>query len=122
MTRREFPRSVKVAIIKRATRGGVTYCEGCGLPVKRWQIDHIIADAIGGQPAIENAQLLGKCCYGKKNPLDARLAAKTKRQEAKHLGARMAKQTIPSRPKPAKEPSGKLPLPRRMVDVFGRKL
>lgn len=40
MARREFPRAVKVAVIKRSTRDGAVYCEKCGALAKRWQIDH----------------------------------------------------------------------------------
>lgn len=111
MKRREFPRSVKVRVVKRAMRGGVLYCETCGFPVKKFQIDHIIADAVGGAPTISNAQLLCEICYDIKNPQDTRLAAKTKRQEAKALGVRRPTATIRRPPKSAKPPSDKLPIP-----------
>ena len=87
MTRQEFPRAVRVAVIKRATRDGVTYCEKCGLPAKRFQIDHVIADAHGGKPVIENAELLCDVCFGVKNFQDTKVAAKIKRQTAKALRA-----------------------------------
>lgn len=88
MPRREFPKSVKVAVVKRATRDGVTYCEKCGAIAKRWQIDHVIADAHGGKPVIENAELICEACYSVKNPKDTTIAAKLKRVEAAHLGIR----------------------------------
>ena len=89
MARREFPRSIKVAVIKRATRDGVVYCEGsgCGLPAKKWQIDHIRPDGLLGEPTIENAQLLCDVCYGVKNPKDTTAIARAKRREAKAIGA-----------------------------------
>ena len=111
--RREFPRAVKVVIIKRAMReNGVIYCERCGLPTRKFQIDHVIADALGGQPVIENAELICDICYSVKNPKDASLAAKVKRQEAAHLSASMLKQKIKSRGFPQKdkrEPKTALP-------------
>src|ERR1700748_3371501 len=109
MTRQEFPRAIRVAVIKRATKAGVVICEKCGALAKRYQIDHVIADALGGKPVIENAELICDACFGVKNPKDTTLAAKVKRVEAAHLGARAPKQPIPSRPKP--ERVSKLPVP-----------
>jgi 5-methylcytosine-specific restriction endonuclease McrA len=88
MARREFPRSIKVAVIKRATKNSEVWCEKCGQLAKRWQIDHVIADSIGGEPVIDNAMLICEPCYSKKNQQDTTRAAKTKRQEAKGLGVR----------------------------------
>jgi hypothetical protein len=84
--RREFPRAVKVAVIRRATKDGVTYCEKCGAIASKWQIDHVRADGLLGEPTLENAQLLGECCYGAKNADDAAQIALAKRREAYHLG------------------------------------
>jgi 5-methylcytosine-specific restriction endonuclease McrA len=95
--RKEFPTKVRVVVIKRATKDCVVYCEGCGLPTRDFQIDHIIPAALGGAPILENAQLLGRCCYSVKNPDDTRKAAKAKRVEAKHLGAGQPKKKIKSR-------------------------
>ena len=94
--RREFPRSVRVACIQRATRDGVIYCEQCKAMAKRFQIDHIVADAIGGEPVLENAMLLCEPCHAAKTPGDTTKAAKTKRQEAKHIGATRPKGAIRS--------------------------
>lgn len=101
--RREFPRSVRVEVIKRSTRDNVTYCEKCKGIAKRWQIDHIIADAHGGKPVIENAMLICEACYSVKNPKDTTIAAKLKRVEAKHIGAVKPKGEIKS-PGFAKKP------------------
>lgn len=94
MARREFPTAVRVAAAKRATDvDGVMRCErrGCGavLVPGRWQIDHVIPDALGGEPVLANAQCLCEACWGQKNPKDTRDAAKAKRREAAHLGADM---------------------------------
>ena len=88
MTRREFPKSVKVAAIKRAD--GKCEAPGCGLPhLGRFEIDHVIADALGGEPVLSNARVLCIACHGAKTKLDTTAAAKVKRQEAAHLGAKM---------------------------------
>jgi len=86
--RREFSKAVRVSVIKRATRDGHVFCEGCGAMAKRWQIDHIRPDGLLGEPRLENAQLLGACCYGPKNATDTADIAQAKRREAAHLGAK----------------------------------
>lgn len=111
MSRKEFPVKVRIEVIRRATFRFVVYCEGCGLPTKEFQIDHIIPDSQGGAATLENAQLLGRCCYSFKNPDDTRKAAKTKRVEAKHLGADRPKQQIKSRGFRKVEKKEKLPVP-----------
>jgi 5-methylcytosine-specific restriction protein A len=108
LSRQEFPRSVKVVVIKRATRENVVYCENCRLPAKKFQIDHIIADAICGKPVIENAMLICDVCFGIKNPQDTTLAAKAKRREARHIGAKTTSaHAIKSRGFPQSEKSAK---------------
>ena len=101
MARSEFPRSVKVAVVKRCQRANVVYCEACGLPARKWQIDHVIADAHGGKPVIENAMLICEPCFSIKNPKDTTIAAKIKRIEAKAIRATAPKAKIP---RPAKAP------------------
>lgn len=81
---------MKVAVVKRCTRDGVVYCESCQLPAKRFQIDHRIADGLGGEPIIENAELICDVCFGIKNPQDTTKIAKSKRIEAKHLRAKQS--------------------------------
>jgi len=115
MSRREFPKPVKVAVIKRATNGGVIYCEKCGALAKKFQIDHIIADSHGGDNVIENAELICEICYGDKNPKDTTIAAKLKRIEAKHLGAVAPKAKIASRGFSRKERIPKTSLPPRNI-------
>ena len=101
--RREFTKAIKIQVIKRATQHGNIICEKCGGLAKRFQIDHVIADAHGGKAVIDNAMLICEACYTVKNPIDTTIAAKIKRQEAKHLGAKSSSQhKIPSRPKAPK--------------------
>lgn len=114
MTRREFPRAVKVAVIRRAMRESVIYCEACGGIAKRFQIDHVIADAHGGEPVLSNAELICEACWAVKNPADTRTAAKIKRQEAGHLGARKhVARPLHSRGFDRKPRVEKLPIPPR---------
>ena len=88
MTRREFSTAVKVAVVKRATLNGLVYCDGCGLPTRDYRIDHKRADGLLGDPTLENAQLLGKCCYAAKDAADTTAIAKAKRREARTLGVK----------------------------------
>ena len=90
MSRKEFPKSVKVASIKANTRDGVTYCEACGLPAKRFHFDHKNPDGLTGQPTLENCALLCEPCHAEKTKKDVADIARAKRREAKHLGARPA--------------------------------
>ena len=97
MARREFTKPVRVAIIKRATAAnGVVYCESCGLPAKRWHIDHTDADALqtdkSGKLTAEDGKLLcaeapGTCHYKKTFKKDIPAIAQAKRREAKAIGA-----------------------------------
>lgn len=101
MARKNFTKAVKVACIKRATRDAVVYCEECGLPAKKWQIDHINPDGLTGQPTLENAKLLCLPCHDvKTNTKDKPAIAEAQRREAKHLGAVKPKASIPQAPKP----------------------
>lgn len=121
MARHEFPAKVRVQVIKRATHGGIIYCEKCNGLAKRFQIDHIRPDSLLGDPVIENAMLICEPCFSVKNPQDTRNAAKAKRREAKALGARPPpKVEIKSRGFQRRSKPEKLPLPPRKVDVFGR--
>lgn len=109
--RREFPKSVKVLAIKRATVNGVVLCELCGAIAKQFQIDHIIADSHGGEPTLENARLICLPCHAEKTKTDTTIAAKIKRIEAAHLGAVTPKAKLQSRgfPKKARTPKPSLP-------------
>ncbi len=88
MARQEFKRSVKIEAVKRTTRSGVTYCEGCGLPARRWHYDHVIPDGMNGKPTLENCKLLCLPCHAEKTAKDVADIAEAKRREAAHLGVR----------------------------------
>lgn len=97
MKRREFPKAVKTAVIKRATHNMQVICEACGTDTKgKWQIDHIRPDGLLGEPTLANAQLICRACYTEKNAQDVKDIAKAKRREARHIGAHKPKQSIKS--------------------------
>lgn len=115
MARREFTKAVKVEIIKRATRNSVVYCEQCKLPTKKFDIDHIKADALevdkSGKLTAEDGQLLcsgsRETCHGKKTAeQDIPNAARAKRREANDLGVRKAP-TLKGAPFPKSEKPAK---------------
>jgi 5-methylcytosine-specific restriction enzyme A len=85
--RREFPAKVKVAAFQRA--GG--RCESCTAPLfpGKFAYDHIVPDALGGEPVLENCKVLcGACHGGKTAKQDVPAIAKADRQRARHLGAK----------------------------------
>ena len=86
MARREFTKAVKVAAVKRATKDGKLFCEGCGcLVTGRFEIDHIRADGLLGEPTLENARVLCAICHKEKTKSDVGAISKAKRLEASHL-------------------------------------
>jgi 5-methylcytosine-specific restriction endonuclease McrA len=90
MKRREFPRAVRVAVIKRATRDGVLFCEECAALAKKPEIDHRNPDGLTGKPTLDNAVLLCRPCHVEKTKQDVAAIAKAKRREALHIGAKPA--------------------------------
>jgi 5-methylcytosine-specific restriction endonuclease McrA len=114
MARKEFPRSVKVAAVKRAMRDGEVYCEQCGVMTKgRFEIDHDKEDYYGGEPTLENARVLCVACHSSKTAKNAKIIAKTRRLEASNVGATRPKGQIKSRGFPKKERKEKLAYPPR---------
>lgn len=100
MKRREFSRKIRAAAILRA--GG--RCEACmaKLKVREGEVDHILPDALGGEPTLENAQVLCSVCHKAKTADDVRRVRKADRQRDKHTGAFKAS----SRPIPGSKASG----------------
>lgn len=96
MNRREFPPKVKVAAFERA-KGR---CEKCTarLVVGKFAYDHVIADALGGEPTLENCAVLCGSCHGEKTPGDTTLAAKVKRIRAKQVAGVKRRSTFPKMP------------------------
>ena len=67
-------------------------CSDCNRKIeagKAWDIDHILPLAMGGTNAPENLQILCRPCHrSKTSHSDIPCIAKTKRLNARHLGAR----------------------------------
>ena len=85
--RREFPAKVMVAAFERAK----DHCESCGarLTTGKFHYDHVIPDAMGGQPTLENCAVLCTVCHSEKTRTrDVPAIAKVKRIRAKHIGAK----------------------------------
>ena len=117
MARKEFPKSVKVAVVKRATRDGAVYCEECQGLAKTFDIDHVNADGLTGEPVLENARLLCKACHAEKTKGDVTVIAKAKRREAKHLGVKTAPtKKIESAPMAKAEPQKKASKPSERIE------
>ena len=94
--RRPFPTKVMVAAFDRAK----DHCEGCGAPLRvgRFHYDHIVPDAMGGEPTLENCAVLCLSCHGEKTTKrDVPTIAKVKRIRAKHIGATRPKRPWPKR-------------------------
>lgn len=85
MSRREFPAKVKIAAFERANGR----CENCGNVIRYGaQYDHRVPDAVGGEPTIDNCQVLCRNCHGAKTAKeDVPAIAKTKRVRNKHINA-----------------------------------
>lgn len=99
-SRHEFGPKVRQAAFDRA--GGL--CEGCGgfLYTGKFAYDHIIPDALGGEPTLTNCAVLCTACHGTKTAqADVPRIAKAVRQHQKHIGAR-----APSRPMAGSRRSG----------------
>jgi 5-methylcytosine-specific restriction protein A len=84
--RREFTDKIKLAAWDRC--GGL--CEKCRADMagRRPEYDHILADAMGGEPILSNCQVLcSKCHRLKTSGEDVPRIAKTKRTKRKTINA-----------------------------------
>lgn len=123
MTRRNFPRGARVAIVKRATRGSQIICERCGISCARFDIHHRVMDAMETDKSrkltADDGELLcagPDSCHAKETAKQAPVLAKAKARESSHVGARVAKTRkikspgFPKSDRPAREPK---PMPER---------
>lgn len=83
--RRNFPDKIKIAAFERANG----HCEQClSKIISGPQYDHIIPDGLGGDPILDNCQVLcSKCHRLKTAKADVPRIAKAKRTERKRLNA-----------------------------------
>lgn len=94
--RREFPKKVNLAAFQRAN--GRCEGEGCGarLTVGKFHYDHVLADALGGEPTLENCAVLCWACHrDKTGQEDVPRIRKADRQRNSHLGIRGPHHVIP---------------------------
>lgn len=85
MNRREFSRRVKLDAWDRC--GG--HCEKCErkLQIGRFTYDHVIPCEMGGEPTLDNCQVICEFCDKPKTRQDQADIAKVRRVRAKHVGA-----------------------------------
>lgn len=90
--RREFSRKTKAQAFTRS-KG---CCEVCGvrLSVGKFRYDHILPDALGGDPTLENCKVQCSSCDAPKTADDIRRIRKADRARDKHTGA-LAKPAFP---------------------------
>lgn len=85
MTRREFPAQVRKEAWKRC-KGRCEKCTAKLFP-GRFQYDHRIPDGLGGQPTLENCQVLCSNCHlPKTHDEDRPMMQKADNIAAKHFG------------------------------------
>lgn len=91
--RREFRKSVKLAAWQRC--GG--YCEQCHLKIIGVpEYDHVLADGLGGEPTLENCQVLCVKCHRIKTATeDIPKIAKADRIRKKSVGLGSRGRPIP---------------------------
>ena len=83
--RREFPKKVKETAWDRANG----HCETCGfkLIIGKYHFDHVLPDAFGGEPTLENCAVLCVACHKEKtSKTDVPAIAKSNRLRARHFG------------------------------------
>lgn len=87
--REEFPRKIRAQAFERA--GGC--CEKCGakLKVGEGEVDHVLPCALGGEPTLENAEVLCRVCHREKTNGDIARIRKADRQRDKFTGAKKPK-------------------------------
>jgi 5-methylcytosine-specific restriction endonuclease McrA len=98
--RREFLSGVKLAAWDRCRdEHGHHRCERClGLIVGRAQYDHITPDGLGGEPTLDNCQVLCASCHRTKTHEEDRpVMTRADNQKKSHAGVRRSKQKIQSR-------------------------
>ncbi|MGY2995492.1 HNH endonuclease [Mesorhizobium sp. URHB0026] len=111
MARKEFPRKVKAAAIARAAG----HCERCKAVLKAGgaEVDHILEDALGGEPVLANAQVLCRPCHSEKTAERIVKIRKADRARDKFSGAIRPKQSIKSAPFPKPDRPAPKPMPAR---------
>ena len=89
-TRRSLSRTVRVRVFERA--GGLCHLCGGKIAVSdAWDVDHILALALGGADDESNFAPAHKRCHQQKSAVDVGMIRKADRQKAKHIGAKVSR-------------------------------
>ncbi len=83
MKRKRLSTARKVALFLSA--GGICHLCG-GKIVGKWEVEHVVALAMGGADDESNMRPAHKVCHSPKTSTDLGLIAKVKRLEARRLG------------------------------------
>lgn len=88
MNRREFPAKIRLAAFERA--GGICEKLGCNGQLRpgRFTYDHIIPDYFGGDPTLENCQVICEACNRDKTNKDASDIGRSRRLRKRQAGIR----------------------------------
>lgn len=111
MKRRNFTKATRVEIVKRAKTDlaiGTKVCEKCGLPCKRWEIHHLVMDAMETNKSRKLTAADGALwcipCHKEETKAQAAILAKARDREASHLRANPPSQhPVPRRPSKREE-------------------
>ncbi|MBZ9939182.1 HNH endonuclease [Mesorhizobium sp. BR1-1-16] len=101
MSRREFPAKIRQQAFARSQGN----CESCGahLYPGKFAYDHVIPDALGGEPVLTNCEVLCDNCHGAKTTgTDVPRIAKARNQQRSYIDAKTRK----GRPMPGTKASG----------------
>lgn len=85
MNRREFSRKIRAQAFARSNG----CCEHCGAKLKAGEaeFDHVLPCELGGEPTLENCEVLCRPCHKPKTASDIRRIRKADRIRDKHSGA-----------------------------------
>lgn len=87
MARREFSAKTKAQAFERS--GGNCECCTAKLTVGKFAYDHVIPDALGGEPVLSNCEVLCTNCHGEKTAKgDVPRIAEAVRTHHKHISAK----------------------------------
>lgn len=101
----KIPDRVIVRIFER--QGGKCAITGVRLRPGHYQADHVIPLAAGGRHAESNIQLITGLAHQEKTRDDAKVIAKARRQQRRHVLPKAPSQ-FQRRPKPIAEPDAKI--------------
>jgi len=84
--RQEFSKQTKMLASERANGR----CERCGtfLQSGLYHYDHVIPDAMQGEPTLENCQVICKTCHSSKTSGDRKTIAKSNHVRERHRNVR----------------------------------